>query len=105
MRAQARGVQTLSYIPHITGFNLGKYTLFPGVFAFAEKLSDGLQGPYMNIKTSMVVLDTKYASGLVEYNERKGRGFDVNADPPRGWSANVWMKPVGFRDLEKGAKR
>lgn len=51
------------------------------------------------------MLDTKYAAGLLEYNERKGRGFDVNADPPRGWSGNIWIKPKGFRELEKEAKK
>jgi hypothetical protein len=105
VRAQAKGVQTLSHIPHVTGFNLGKCTLFPGEFALAEKVSDGLQGPYFNVKTSAAVLDTKYAVGVLEYNEREGRGFDINADPPRGWSGTVWMKPEGFRELEKETKK
>jgi hypothetical protein len=105
VRAQAKGVETLSHIPHVKGVKLGEYTLFPGEFALAEKISDGLQGPYFNVKTSAAVLDTKYAIGLLEYNERKGPGFDVNADPPRGWSGTVWMKPAGFRELEKQAKK
>ena len=104
VRAQAQGVETLRHIPHVTGINLGEYALFPGEFALAEKASDGLQGPYFSVKTSAVVLDTKYAAGLVDYTERKGRGFDVNADAPRGWSGSVRVKPEGFRKLEKEAK-
>lgn len=105
VRAQAQGVETLRHIPHVTGVNLGEYALFPGEFALAEKASGGLQGPYFNVKTSAVVLDTKYAAGLVDYNERKGRGFDVNADPPRGWSGTARIKPEGFSELEKEAKK
>ena len=105
MRAQAKAVETLRYIPRLNGLQLGEYTLFPFEFALAEKVSDGLQGPYFNVKTSAVVLDTRYAAGLVEYNERKGSGFDVNADPPRGWSGTVRVKPEGFRELKKQAKK
>jgi hypothetical protein len=105
VRAQAKAVETLRYIPRLNGLQLGEYTLFPFEFALAEKVSDGLQGPYFNVKTSAVVLDTRYAAGLVEYNERKGSGFDVNADPPRGWSGTVRVKPEGFRELKKQAKK
>jgi hypothetical protein len=105
VRAQVKGVQTVSHIPHITGFNFGKFILFPGEFALSEKASEGLQGPYFNVKASGAVVDTKYAAGVLEYNERVGGGFDVNADPPRGWSGTLWVKPEGFHELGKQAKR
>lgn len=106
VRAQVMGVETLRNIPHFfRGVKVGDDTLFPGEFTLGEKASEGLQGPYFNVKMGVVVLDTKYASGLADYNERKGRGFDVNADAPRGWSGTVRVKPEGFSELKKQARR